>query len=141
MIRKYFCIIFVIICLPADLFSDNKFKPWNSDVSIGDENISVKTTQTNKEINLFGGPQSGAFFMIRFFQIFISPQDGPNCRFRPSCSRYGQIAVLKYGALMGSILAGDRLLRCNPYNESGEDPVPEFLFKQNPQKSSLFNNK
>ena len=67
--------------------------------------------------------------MIRGFQKFISPQDGPNCRFKPTCSEYGKIAVLKYGALVGAFLAGDRLLRCNPYNAPGDDPVPESLFK------------
>ncbi|MBN2041904.1 MAG: membrane protein insertion efficiency factor YidD [Spirochaetes bacterium] len=66
--------------------------------------------------------------MIRAFQKFISPQDGPNCRFHPTCSRYGKVAVLRYGAFIGALLAGDRIIRCNPFTPPGEDPVPDTLF-------------
>ncbi len=126
----FICFTLTLIFFPGVLISQNKFKPWNPEVSVGDENIAGKNKISEKNIKVFGGPQAGAYFMIRLFQIFISPQDGPNCRFSPTCSGYGRIAVLKYGALAGSFLAGDRLIRCNPFNEPGEDPVPEFLFKQ-----------
>jgi hypothetical protein len=78
---------------------------------------------------VYNGPQGGAFFLIRFFQIVISPQDGPNCRHIPTCSAYGKDAVLKHGAFWGAILAGDRLLRCNPFYPPSKDPVPEKLIK------------
>jgi hypothetical protein len=78
---------------------------------------------------VYNGPQGGAFFLIRFFQIVISPQDGPNCRHIPTCSAYGKTAVLKHGAFWGAILAGDRLLRCNPFYPPSKDPVPEKLIK------------
>ena len=49
----------------------------------------------------------------------------PNtCRFYPSCSRYGFEAIRKHGAIKGSLLAGWRVLRCNPFNPGGFDPVP-----------------
>ncbi|MCU0822845.1 MAG: membrane protein insertion efficiency factor YidD [Spirochaetes bacterium] len=80
-------------------------------------------------MNVYSAPQGGAFFLIRFFQIFISPQDGPGCRFKPTCSHYGKHAVLRYGSLLGSILAGERLLRCNPYSPPGPDPVPQRIFE------------
>ncbi|HON15659.1 MAG TPA: membrane protein insertion efficiency factor YidD [Spirochaetota bacterium] len=78
---------------------------------------------------VYNGPQGGAFFLIRFFQIVMSPQDGPNCRHIPTCSAYGKDAVLKHGAFWGAILAGDRLLRCNPFYPPSKDPVPEKLLK------------
>jgi len=60
---------------------------------------------------------------IRFYQKFISPLLGPRCRFYPSCSQYALEAVQKYGALRGGCLAVRRILRCNPFNPGGYDPV------------------
>ena len=61
---------------------------------------------------------------IRAYQRFISPYTPPSCRFYPSCSHYGYQAIYKYGMLKGSIMAAWRVLRCNPFNEGGYDPVP-----------------
>lgn len=62
--------------------------------------------------------------MIRFYQLTISRALPPNtCRFYPSCSRYGYQAIYKYGVLRGSIMAIWRVLRCNPFNPGGYDPV------------------
>ena len=52
----------------------------------------------------------------------LMPPD--TCRFYPSCSRYGFEAVRKYGVIKGSLMAGWRVLRCNPFNPGGFDPVP-----------------
>ena len=110
-------------------FSQEKNMPWNADVSLADDNIKIKKLNDKQIVNVFNAPQGCAYFLIRAFQIFVSPQDGPNCRFHPTCSAYGKIAVLRYGAVIGGFLAGDRLLRCNPYNKPGDDPVPKTLFK------------
>jgi uncharacterized protein len=62
---------------------------------------------------------------IRLYQKTISRGLPANtCRFYPSCSHYGYQAIYKYGALKGSIMATWRVLRCNPFNEGGHDPVP-----------------
>jgi uncharacterized protein len=122
------CIIF-ILTFSVGSFSQDKFKPWDSDVAVADENIKLNRKLNTQIVSVYNAPVGGAYFMIRGFQKFISPQDGPNCRFKPTCSEYGKIAVLKYGALIGAFLAGDRLLRCNPYNVPGNDPVPEYLLK------------
>ena len=68
--------------------------------------------------------RSVALRMIRFYQRFISPGLGSNCRFYPSCSEYTYQAVEKYGILRGSLMGGWRILRCNPFNKGGYDPVP-----------------
>jgi putative membrane protein insertion efficiency factor len=62
--------------------------------------------------------------LIRLYQMTISRglPDG-TCRFYPSCSHYGYQAIYKYGAIKGSIMAAWRVLRCNPFNEGGYDPV------------------
>ena len=63
--------------------------------------------------------------LIRFYQMTISramPAD--TCRFYPSCSHYGYQAIYKHGAFKGSGMAVWRVLRCNPFNPGGYDPVP-----------------
>jgi hypothetical protein len=62
---------------------------------------------------------------IRLYQMTISRALPPDtCRFYPSCSHYGYQAIYKYGALKGGLMAAWRLLRCNPFNPGGYDPVP-----------------
>jgi putative membrane protein insertion efficiency factor len=45
------------------------------------------------------------------------------CKYHPSCSQYAIDAVREKGLLRGSLLAGWRLLRCNPWSRGGYDPV------------------
>ena len=63
--------------------------------------------------------------LIRLYQKTISrglPEG--TCRFYPSCSHYGYQSVYKFGALKGSLMATWKVLRCNPFNDGGYDPVP-----------------
>jgi hypothetical protein len=62
---------------------------------------------------------------IRVYQRAISPLIPPRCKYYPSCSHYAAQAVEEYGILRGLILAGWRLLRCNPWSHGGYDPVQE----------------
>jgi putative membrane protein insertion efficiency factor len=62
--------------------------------------------------------------LVRVYQVVISPLVGPRCRFYPSCSSYAIEAMRVHGALRGSGLAAWRVLRCNPFNGGGLDPVP-----------------
>ena len=61
--------------------------------------------------------------LIIFYQKAISPFFLPSCRFVPSCSEYSFQAVKKYGALKGTLLTVWRVLRCNPFNKGGYDPL------------------
>jgi putative membrane protein insertion efficiency factor len=45
------------------------------------------------------------------------------CRFRPTCSDYAIQAIEKYGVFRGGLKAAWRVLRCNPWNKGGHDPV------------------
>jgi putative membrane protein insertion efficiency factor len=45
------------------------------------------------------------------------------CKYHPSCSQYAIDAVREKGLVRGSLLAGWRLLRCNPWSRGGFDPV------------------
>jgi putative membrane protein insertion efficiency factor len=67
---------------------------------------------------------------IRLYQRFISPAMPRRCRYHPTCSAYAIDAVREFGVLRGLVLAGWRLLRCNPFSPGGYDPVEnQTLFK------------
>jgi len=70
---------------------------------------------------------------VRFYQRFISPAIPQRCKYHPSCSQYSVTAIRRYGILRGLILAGWRLLRCNPWSHGGVDFVEgQKLFRQRP---------
>ncbi|MGK5012802.1 membrane protein insertion efficiency factor YidD [Janthinobacterium sp. MDB2-8] len=69
-------------------------------------------------------------FLLRAYQLLISPMLGQNCRFYPSCSHYAMEALRVHGAAKGSLLAAKRVCRCHPWNEGGVDPVPPTDAKQ-----------
>lgn len=69
-------------------------------------------------------PRTVALGLIRLYQLTISRALPPSCRFYPSCSRYGYEAIRRYGIVKGGLLAAWRILRCNPFNPGGYDPVP-----------------
>lgn len=62
-------------------------------------------------------------FIIKFYQKVISPLFPPSCRFIPTCSEYSIQALKKYGVIKGSALSLWRILRCNPFNKGGYDPL------------------
>jgi putative membrane protein insertion efficiency factor len=69
-------------------------------------------------------PAQIAIGVMRVYQWTIRPLIGANCRFWPSCSDYAIDAFRAHGAAKGAILAGGRVLRCNPWHAGGVDPVP-----------------
>jgi uncharacterized protein len=62
--------------------------------------------------------------LIRVYQRLLSPLLPPSCRFVPSCSQYGLEAISHFGVIKGGWLALTRILRCQPFNPGGYDPVP-----------------
>ena len=63
-------------------------------------------------------------YLIKFYRFFISPLIGSNCRYSPTCSQYGIIALKKYGVFKGLFLTSIRILKCNSLYKGGHDPVP-----------------
>ena len=61
--------------------------------------------------------------VIRAYQRRISPLFPRRCKYHPTCSAYAADAVREFGAVRGAILAGWRVLRCNPFSHGGYDPV------------------
>jgi uncharacterized protein len=69
-------------------------------------------------------------WLIKLYQRTLSPDHGPLsggvqrvCRFNPTCSNYTIQAIEKYGALKGLLKGIWRILRCNPWNKGGNDPL------------------
>ena len=67
-------------------------------------------------------PERAALWLVRFYQVCISPLHGPCCRFTPTCSQYCVLAIKKYGLIVGCLKTAWRILRCNPFNPGGYDP-------------------
>ena len=63
-------------------------------------------------------------WVIRLYQLVLSPMLAQQCRFYPSCSAYAVTALTRFGLLKGSWLAARRLARCHPWNPGGVDHVP-----------------
>ncbi|MCX7186711.1 MAG: membrane protein insertion efficiency factor YidD [Methylophilaceae bacterium] len=63
-------------------------------------------------------------WLIKMYQILLSPFFGQQCRFSPTCSQYALDAINKHGALRGAYYAIRRLLRCHPWHPGGHDPAP-----------------
>ena len=62
--------------------------------------------------------------VIYIYRVTLSPIMGGQCRFEPTCSRYGIQAYKSFGPIRGTMMTGRRILRCNPFSKGGYDPVP-----------------
>jgi putative membrane protein insertion efficiency factor len=61
--------------------------------------------------------------LIRLYRVAFAFMP-PSCRYEPSCSRYTEQAIVKYGLLRGSWMGARRIARCHPWAPGGFDPVP-----------------
>lgn len=76
-------------------------------------------------------PRYLVVMIIKLYQKTLSFDHGPLkymyphgfCRFYPTCSEYGIQAFTKYGIFKGTYLTIKRVLRCNPFNKGGYDPL------------------
>jgi putative membrane protein insertion efficiency factor len=109
---KIASIMFSLVILAGTVFGDERsslrFIVTNNPVTHPEktragENIFSQTS----ELKLIGSA------LVRFYQVFISPQDIPSCPFSPTCSEYAKLAIAKYGLLAGCLMAADRYSRCN----------------------------
>lgn len=78
-------------------------------------------------------PKIFVLFLIRVYQYFFSFDHsfwGKKLNYRvcihtPSCSQYTYDAISKFGLIQGLILGLIRIIKCNPFNSGGYDPVPD----------------
>jgi uncharacterized protein len=62
-----------------------------------------------------------AMALVHAYRWTISPLLGNRCKYHPSCSQYALDALREFGFVKGTVLAGWRLLRCNPWSHGGVD--------------------
>ena len=109
----FFCVLyaFVVLLAPttfAGEATDLKFIRKHNPINVRSEQEVIHfNPQEPSELKLV------ATGLIRFYQKFISSQDGPACNFQPTCSRFGMACIQEYGIVRGLLLTADRLLRCN----------------------------
>ncbi len=84
----------------------------------------MRAAATRSSWRRFGPVALLLALLVRTYQWTIRPLIGGNCRFYPSCSDYAIEALAAHGAWRGALLAGWRILRCNPWVRGGYDPVP-----------------
>ena len=78
-------------------------------------------------------PRRAGQILIVIYQRTLSLDHGPLarfypyrvCKFHPTCSDYGYVAVGRFGLLKGGWMTVKRILRCNPWSLGGVDEVPE----------------
>lgn len=68
-------------------------------------------------------PRNLLIAFVLGWRKFISPLYGDVCRYHPTCSAYGLGTIQQRGVVVGLILTGFRILRCNPWSDGGIDPV------------------
>lgn len=62
-------------------------------------------------------------FLIRFYQVVLSPFLGMNCRFHPCCSEYARQAYSEFGFLKATRIVMARILKCGPWHSGGVDYI------------------
>ena len=62
-------------------------------------------------------------FLIRIYKGLISPMFPARCRYTPTCSEYGLLAIQKYGPFKGGWLTLKRIGSCHPWGGHGHDPI------------------
>jgi putative component of membrane protein insertase Oxa1/YidC/SpoIIIJ protein YidD len=99
---KKFIFIFLV---PVFIFSKGYIEPFgkDSDIKISKKKEKIKTSFLTKAFDK----------IIIFHQKVLSPVDGPRSHFRPTSSRYMQLAMQRYGFFKGYIMGCDRLMREN----------------------------
>jgi len=61
--------------------------------------------------------------LIKFYQYFISPLTGANCRFQPTCSGYAKESLEKRPLHIALFKITIRILKCHPFHPGGFNPV------------------
>ena len=71
------------------------------------------------------GPAYAGIGLVYLYRWTLGVFWTGSCKYHPSCSQYALDALRGHGLARGSILAGWRLLRCNPWSHGGVDHVED----------------
>ncbi len=109
------CTEYSCICTTGDTLelvshNDPSWGPWDgTGWSVGEpaKRDALEHSKSNVDYVL----QASVTAMIRVFQRFVSPVDGPSCSFFPTCSSYAMYAIKKHGLFIGIPMATERMAR------------------------------
>jgi uncharacterized protein len=103
--------LFLLNLIPFFLFAKSGYyEPWGKD---SDLKYTIQKKEKKNKPSILTKAATG---IIIFHQKFLSPTTGPRSSYRPSSSRYMQLAMQRYGFLKGYLMGCDRLLRENKEN-------------------------
>ena len=71
---------------------------------------------------------------VRFYRKYLTRYT-PNCPMHPSCSAYGLQALSLHGNTVGTGMMVYRILSCNPWNKTKDDPMPHTLGREEKRRS------
>ena len=66
-----------------------------------------------------------AIGLVLVYRYTVGLAIPPRCKYHPSCSEYAIQSLRRYGVIRGLVLAGWRLVRCNPWSHGGVDYVDQ----------------
>jgi uncharacterized protein len=69
------------------------------------------------------GPALAGLGLVYVYRYTLGALFPTSCKYHPTCSQYAVDAIRRYGLVRGSVRAGWRLLRCNPWSHGGVDPA------------------
>ncbi len=101
-----FCISIILVVPLVVCAAPGYHEPWGRDAK-----LAISSGMPARKKHSFAVRM--ADHVINFHQQVISPVDGPRSHFRPTSSRYMQLAMQKYGFIKGFVMGCDRLLREN----------------------------
>ena len=71
---------------------------------------------------------------IKVYRVFRPYVVHSKCIYHPSCSEYSYQAFSRHGFTIGYYLTVERLRRCKACEDSGYDPIPEIISKEEAEK-------
>jgi uncharacterized protein len=100
--QRLVIVIFLIFCfVPFFSLAEGRWEePWGLGNS-GNPGGPAESSTAGQKI------AQGA---LKFYQKYISAVDGDRCPSYPTCSHYAAEAVRKHGAVLGALMAFDRLM-------------------------------
>ena len=111
MLKKFLCLSVLLVLLTAPLRA---------------EELGTSTVQ------------NGGLLLLRFWSNVISPVDGPRCGYYPTCAGYAKAAIQKYGMVKGTIMASERLQRCNGCHDISGYPLTEEGRLNDPPENNVY---
>ncbi len=102
--KNYTIVAFFLLLVLRSLFASEDIM-WD---------FSKETRKQEKKKSFLVGKEL-ILHTIKIYQFLLSEQQPDVCNFTPSCSHYAYQVIKKQGSLKGTLMAIDRLQRCNPW--------------------------